>query len=44
LFIMTVALLVGTGAGGRGCAKTQMLNLRVEIPYRFRRCGYQSHW
>jgi len=21
-----------------------MLNLRVEITSRFRRCGYQSHW
>ncbi len=27
-----------------GCVKTQALNLRVEFPSRFRRCGNQSYW
>src|SRR4029078_1749617 len=31
-------------AKGPGCVKTQTLNLRVEFPSRFRRCGNQSHW
>ena len=29
---------------GAPCVKTQTLNLRVEFPTRFRRCGDQSQW
>jgi hypothetical protein len=29
---------------GRGCVKTLTLDLRVELPSRFRRCENQLHW
>ena len=31
-------------ANDPGCVKTPTLNLRVEFPSRFRRCGNQLHW
>src|ERR1035437_8326828 len=31
-------------ASGRGCVKTLTLDLRVELPSQFRRCGSQLHW
>jgi hypothetical protein len=28
----------------QGCVKTLTLDLRVELPSQFRRCGSQLHW
>jgi hypothetical protein len=40
VIVLPLALMSGTGPG---CVKTQTLNLRLELPIRFRRCRNQSH-
>src|SRR5664279_2295437 len=39
-----VAVTLDTKVLIQGCVKTLTLDLRVELPSQFRRCGSQLHW